>query len=206
MNYYITNIPRITYLFFEFVICNCQKMLNIIYKILIHKNASFMLIFLIGFILGIVIFLNLRGAHFYQHWFSPAINYACSGNFKNIPENAYSSTLKDFLDFRKNKTYFNCKDIDWSNFNDIAFTEYQYSLRHLIFLAGLIWSIVGVKWSALCSVAGLFVGISAISLFGLFNLILSRRRAFICSIIALGCPVFVNYIIHLRDFSKTPFI
>ncbi len=144
---------------------------------------------------------DLENAFFYQNYFTPAVNLACSGEFARFtPDPETLEFMQGNVDSLPNcENVRNAESFDfWAPFDNQS--------TYLYWLTALIWKIFGVNWSSLAILAGLFSGLFSVAAFMFFRVFSpsSLIAAAAAMLLLLFTPVSA-FIPDLRDFSKAPF-
>ena len=144
--------------------------------------------------------------NFYQDTFASAVSYGCGHGYKNIVFEK-NNIISDFLN-RRSETL-TC-DEAFSSENAPMFGE-KYILQDqtplLQRLFGVLWAMFGFSWDLGKVVAALLTGGLVISVFAFSRLLLGFWPSIIISgFVAFGVGNFAEYIPHLRDYSKAPFM
>ena len=137
---------------------------------------------------------------FYQLYFEPAVMVACHKGF--IISEQQSKILEDFLWRRRDSLQ--CSDLP----ADLKLSRknmYQGAWTYLQYTVGLSWRVLGISWSGMGPLFGLFFGIVTGLSYAIFRLGMGRALAVVCAGgIATSSLHLVN-LPHLRDYSKAPF-
>lgn len=164
------------------------------------------LVFVGAFVFALT-FLSRSGVSgFYEVYFAPAVNFACTGNFQELDHDASPlAPLKQFVD-RKAET-FDCATIPHDLSPYVRATDVvQDATVYLIALAGLIWRCFGVSWAALVPLGAALVAGFALSLYALSRLFVGRWLALFVVAMVMISPLHLSMMPALRDYSKAPFI
>ncbi len=84
------------------------------------------------------------------------------------------------------------------------FTQALY--RYMTLSVGLTWRLLGLSWTKLAVLFGLLYAISAVAVYGVFRLAVSRMPALAGALIMTVSPLQLRYLPQLRDYAKAPFI
>ena len=145
---------------------------------------------------------------------APAINYACTGHFGNVPEDPNPNPrspqhqLELFLTFERAELP--CKlfphDIPAASFFDGIDTANVEVPLYLIGLFGLLWRLFGVSWT----VTGYILAASTAAAFLIMYLCARRFTnppvAALIVLLLLATPLYITNNISPRDALKFPFI
>lgn len=137
---------------------------------------------------------------FYQAEFGPAVSLACSGEFKAYQNQG--SKIKDFLTGQ-------ARGLDCEYLADKKKSEpngFQKSHLYLMGLVGALWAVFGLDWANVLPLHMLLYGGSVLSAFLLFRLVLPRWLSLALTCVFSLSALHLNYLPHLRDYSKAPFI
>jgi hypothetical protein len=143
---------------------------------------------------------------FYEIYFSPAVNFACTGSFAELDHRAPALTaLADFLD--RKTDVFDCASLP----NDLGpyvrpMDVVQHATVYLIGTAALIWRFAGISWAALVPIGSVLTAMFGVSIYGLSRLFVGRIPALGVVAATLFSPLHLAAIHALRDYSKAPFI
>ena len=166
-----------------------------------QKLGKLDFVFTISFVFVIFLFclqaLSGVNGSFYQTEFGPALSLACGYDFQNPMNN------ESVLAFLRNQTHtFHCdelKETYWSNPN-----PFQLSSYYLIATVAAFWKIFGFSWAVIYWLAYFLAALTAGLTYLLSRLYLSPLISI--AIALLFFDFYFIYVVHLRDFSKTPFL
>ena len=137
---------------------------------------------------------------FYQVYFEPAVMIACGHGF--VISQPQPKVLEDFLWRRRDRL--NCAELP----SDMKLGEnglYQEAWTYLQYSVGWAWRILGISWSGMGPLFGLFFGTVVTLSYGIFRLGMGRLLAIGCAIGVATSPLHLINLPHLRDYSKAPF-
>lgn len=83
---------------------------------------------------------------------------------------------------------------------------YQYAWFYLMTTVGLAWQILGVSWSGLSPLFGVFFGLVISVAYGLFRVALPPWVAALPAMALTASPLHLQNLPHLRDYAKAPFV
>src|SRR5215212_12030890 len=109
--------------------------------------------------------------HFYQQYFSPAVSWACGGDFSGISgtePNASSPSASDPLSLflMRREDSFDCRNLP----DPLAYrplNAMERSFEYTLLAAGMIWRVAGVTWNSLNILGAVLGGLSGAFLFAL---------------------------------------
>ena len=137
---------------------------------------------------------------FYQIYFEPAVMVACGKGF--VVSQRQPKAVEDFLFQRRDS--FDCRELapDLKVGREQLFQE---AWTYLQITVGVAWWVLGISWSGMGPLFGLFFGgVIALS-YGVFRLGMGRPLAvFAAGAFAVSSTHLLN-LPHLRDYSKAPF-
>lgn len=139
--------------------------------------------------------------NFYQSYFEPAVMIACGKGFV-ISYPFQPKPLEDFLFQRRDSL--SCSDLP----ADIEVNRrylYQEAWTYLQWTVGLSWRVLGISWSGMAPLFGLFYGLTIAMAYGVFRLGMGRVAATICTVCLAASTTHLLNLPHLRDYSKAPF-
>jgi hypothetical protein len=137
---------------------------------------------------------------FYQAYFEPAVMIACGHGFSAT--NPQAPAVAEFLEQRRDS--FSCSDIPRdSKFDGRTF---QRNWFYLVWFVALSWRVLGMSWSGMGPVFGLLFGTSAVLVYGLCRLALTRLTSVAITFGVATSPLHLGYLPHLRDYAKEPFV
>lgn len=177
-------------------------------------------IFALAFFLAWTVYNNDASfPQYYQRNFTPALSLAEGHGFANykIPEDhpannfldLYGST-EDSLDsailrYQAHK-YDTPPPLKLNTLPPLPLTRYQINNYYLLWTTGIAWKILGISWANVGIVLGFLAGISAVFAHFTSRLFLGRWASLACVLLLLFSSNYLQNIIHIRDFSKTPFL
>lgn len=155
-----------------------------------------------SFYFGASVYLkNIDSAIFYQRWFDTALNLACTGKFEAF--RAMGAAL-EFLQTERQQLP-NCDGVAGSVSRPLNGLDPSNPFLQL--LAAFSWRVFGIAWESLFFVAGLLTAGFCIANYALLRVFFpSRLVSAFLAISAVATAPAVNYIQHLRDYSKAAFI
>lgn len=138
---------------------------------------------------------------FYQSYFEPAVMVACGHGFviSQVPRPA---PLDDFIFERRDS--FECGEIP-PGLPLGTKGLYQGAWRYLLTTVGAAWWLMGISWSGLAPLFGLFFGAMVGLSYGVFRLGMGRALATIGAVFMALSTLNLLNLPHLRDYSKAPF-
>lgn len=141
-----------------------------------------------------------RVPQFYQINFEPAVMIACHHGF--VVSSPQPQSLGAFLQLRTDT--FACGDIT----PGIALGSagiFQGAWRYLMFVVGFGWRWLGISWSGMGPLFGVFFGLTIAITYGIFRLAVGRWLALAGAIVFSVSTQHLVNLPHLRDYSKAPF-
>jgi hypothetical protein len=161
---------------------------------------------------GSMVYVSTWGqtADILQTSYGPSVMLGCGRGFVN-PRAADVPELVAFLqpDLHRDGPplidAFDCALIP-EDLATVPFTGIHKRTWHLFYVAGWVWWLFGVAWSALTPLYGVLFGLSAVAAYGLFRLLLNPPIALFCTTLFLISPIQLHYLPRLRDFAKAPFM
>ena len=167
-------------------------------------------VFAVGMVVGIhFISTSPIIPQFYQREFSPALMSVCGKgyvqpNFNQVPKLVdFLSKTTDILAIRT--ATFSCSGLP-VNLQTSNPTKFAKAHRYLMGTVALFWSVLGISWSALTPLYGIFYGATVAISYGLFRLGMGRILAAVGSLLLIASKIHLENLPHLRDYSKAPFI
>ncbi len=141
-----------------------------------------------------------RVPQFYQLNFEPAVMIACHRGF--VVSHPQPPSLGAFLQLRTDT--FSCGDIvpGTALGSDGIF---QGAWRYLLVVVGFGWRWLGISWSGMGPLFGMFFGCSIAITYGLFRLAVGRWLALGGAFAFSVSTQHLMNLPHLRDYSKAPF-
>lgn len=137
---------------------------------------------------------------FYQSYYEPAVMVACGKGF--VTSSPQPSGLADFLERRRDS--FDCEELPQGlvvGRNGLVTEAWTY----LQYTVGWSWRILGISWSGMSPLFGLFFGVVTSLVYGISRLGMGRPLASLCAIAVASSPLHLINLPHLRDYSKAPF-
>jgi hypothetical protein len=148
--------------------------------------------------------------HFFQELYGPAVLFACGHGFGESPVPGQSEALDAFLRPLEQEPPGSVPCFDCGRLPDEIATQpwdaFERRQRYQLLAGGLLWRMFGVCWAALTPLYGLFFGMSAAALYGLFRLAIPRVPAMLFTLLLVTSPIQLNNLVRLRDYSKAPFL
>jgi hypothetical protein len=138
---------------------------------------------------------------FYQSYFEPAVMIACGKGFV-ISHPVQPKPLEDFLFQRRDAL--SCSELP----PDLTVGRqylYQEAWTYLQWTVGLAWRLLGISWSGMSPLFGLFFGLTIALSYGVFRLGMGRVAATVCAAFLAVSSTHLLNLPHLRDYSKAPF-
>ncbi len=138
---------------------------------------------------------------YYHILLEPAVLITCGRGFNSI-SNLSDLTLFHFL--TRQTDHFNCHDLPKKL--EVRKNSAHYSIFYLIHFVALVWSITGIKWSAITLIVALMFSLSVLAIYGINRLILPPLLSL------MGAGIFLFYkeslisLLSYRDYCKVPFI
>jgi hypothetical protein len=143
---------------------------------------------------------NGREPQFYQEYFEPAVMVACHRGFSIT--HPTPPKLVDFLSRRSDR--FDCNEIPESaavNTDGL----YQGAWRYMLATVGFAWRWLGISWSGLGPLCGLFFGVTMVIAFGICRLGMGRFVAMAMTIALALSTLHLTNLPNFRDYAKVPF-
>ena len=142
------------------------------------------------------------GGHpfFYQTYFEPAVMVACGRGF--LVTHPQPPAVRAFL-FQETDR-FSCDELP----RDLKVGTqglYQRPWRYLMTTVAIAWKVLGISWSGLAPLFGLFFGATTVLVYALARLVVGRIAASACAAALVVSPMQLANLPHLRDYSKAPF-
>ena len=137
---------------------------------------------------------------FYQTYFEPAVMLACGKGF--LISQHQPPALQDFL-FEKTD-HFSCDELP----RDLKVgTEglVQRPWRYLMTSVAVAWMVLGISWSGLAPLFGVFYGSTTLLAYALCRLIVGRIAAAACAAVLSVSSLQLANLPNLRDYAKAPF-
>lgn len=178
-------------------------------KVDYNKDFLFALaLFIFGFCFSAGIYIEFEPqASFYQKYFISAIQMYCGFGPTILDIGvAYSGDASNILRY-------DLSAVDCSSYSNATpmighyFGSWHDKHPLLSSLMALCWKLLGLDYINLWPIAGLFGGLTLLSIYLISNALgASAFITVLCVIFIFNWTDFAKYTIHLRDFSKTPFI
>jgi hypothetical protein len=142
------------------------------------------------------------GGHpfFYQTYFEPAVMVACGKGF--LVAHPQPPAVRAFL-FQETDR-FSCDQLP-PDLNVSTQGLYQRPWRYLMTTVAIAWKVLGISWSRLAPLFGLFFGATTVLVYALARLVVGRVAASACAAALVVSPIQLANLPHLRDYSKAPF-
>jgi hypothetical protein len=142
------------------------------------------------------------GGHpfFYQTYFEPAVMVACGQGF--LVAHPQPPAVRAFL-FQETDR-FSCDELP----RDLKVGPqglYQRPWRYLMTTVAIVWKVLGISWSGLVPLFGLFFAATTVLVYALARLMVGRIAASACAAALAVSPLQLANLPHLRDYSKAPF-
>lgn len=137
---------------------------------------------------------------FYQIYFEPAVMIACGKGF--VISEQQPKVLEDFLWRRRDSLA--CSELP----PDIKLGDrglYQEAWTYLQYTVGWSWRILGISWSGMGPLFGLFFGTVTVLAYGIFRIGMGPWLAVVCVMGFATSSLQLLNLPHLRDYSKAPF-
>jgi hypothetical protein len=161
-------------------------------------------IFAVAAIWGWVFYIGYvkTGHHpfFYQSYFEPAVMVACGKGF--VVSESQPPALRAFVLEQTDR--FSCDELP----PDLTVGTkglYQRPWRYLMTTVGVVWRVVGISWSGLAPLFGVFYGATTALAYALCRLIAGRAAAVACAAALCVSTVQLTNLPNLRDYAKAPF-
>lgn len=138
---------------------------------------------------------------FYQSYFEPSVMVACGKGFV-VSEAPRPTVLDEFLSQRRDAIA--CSDLP----ADLKVGRkglYQGAWLYLQTTVGLAWRVLGVSWSGMGPLFGLFFGSVIALAYGVFRIGMGRVAAVACALGLTTSCIHLTNLPHLRDYAKAPF-
>ena len=137
---------------------------------------------------------------FYQSYFEPAVMVACGKGF--VTSNPQPAALGRFL--ARQQDAFDCRELpaDLRVGREALVTE---AWTYLQYTVGWAWRLLGISWSGMGPLFGLFFGTSTLIAYGILRLGMGRTLAALCAAGFATSSLHLINLPHLRDYSKAPF-
>jgi len=137
---------------------------------------------------------------FYQSYFEPAVMTACGKGF--LITERQPPALRAFLFEQTDR--FSCDELP----RDLEVGTrglYQRPWRYLMTTVAMAWRVLGISWSGLAPLFGVFYGATTLLAYALCRLIVGRAAAFACAAALCVSPLQLANLPNLRDYAKAPF-
>ena len=82
---------------------------------------------------------------------------------------------------------------------------YQRPWRYLMTSVGLAWRLLGISWSGLGPLFGVFYGATTVLAYALFRQVAGRLASLVCAAALCLSPIQLANLPNLRDYAKAPF-
>ena len=141
-----------------------------------------------------------RQPAFYQQYFEPAVMMACGHGFRLASPPV--PAVVEFLQLKRDSL--SCSDIP-------AGTEItdrhlvQKAWMYLLASVALAWRVLGISWSGLGPLFGVFFGATIVAAYAIFRLGMNRIIAIGGAAALMVSAVHLQNLPHLRDYAKAPF-
>jgi hypothetical protein len=146
---------------------------------------------------------NGVAAEFYQAEFGPAVLVACGRPYTN-PNLVHVPALDAFLARRADR--FDCGGLPETPVA-VPLTGPQATWKYLLLSAAATWRVQGeVTWAGLRWMSAILLGLTAVSSYALLRQIGGRTLAVIGALAVVTSPLHLRYLLHIRDYSKAPFM
>lgn len=142
-----------------------------------------------------------RRPFFYQNYFEPAVMMACGRGFVVAPQRP--PALDDFLFQRRDGL--DCASVA-PPLSVGSEGVYQFGWYYLMLSVGLAWKVLGVSWSGLAPLFGLFFGAVIVLAYALFRLAAPPALALMPALALTASALHLQNLPHLRDYAKAPFV
>jgi hypothetical protein len=145
-----------------------------------------------------------NGGHpfFYQYYFEPAVMTACGRGFLVAPPGRRPPALEAFLLQQADR--FSCSDLP-SDLHVGTEGLYQRPWRYLMTAVGVAWMVLGISWSGLSPLFGIFFGATTALVYALCRLVAGRVASLMCAAALCLSPLQIANLPNLRDYAKAPF-
>ena len=137
---------------------------------------------------------------FYQSYFEPAVMVACGKGF--VVSESQPPALRAFVLEQTDR--FSCDELP----PDLTVGTkglYQRPWRYLMTTVGVVWRVVGISWSGLAPLFGVFYGATTALAYALCRLIAGRAAAVACAAALCVSTLQLTNLPNLRDYAKAPF-
>jgi hypothetical protein len=162
------------------------------------------LLFLVSATLGGAYYARaIASAHhpfFYQTYFEPAVMVACGKGF--LVAQPQPPAVRAFL-FQETDR-FSCDELP----SDLKLGTrglYQRPWRYLMTTVAIAWKALGVSWSGLAPLFGVFFGATTLLAYALCRQIVGRVAAAAAAAALSASPLQLSNLPNLRDYAKAPF-
>jgi hypothetical protein len=140
---------------------------------------------------------------FYQAEFGPAVLVACGHPYAN-PNLTHLPALESFLTRRADR--FDCGELPAAVVTS-PLSGPQATWKYLLLSAAATWRAQGeVTWVGLRWMSAILLGLTALSSYVLLRLLGGRTLAVIGALAVVTSPLHLRYLLHIRDYSKAPFM
>jgi len=137
---------------------------------------------------------------FYQAYFEPAVMVACGKGFRVAQPQV--PAVRAFL--RQQTDTFSCENLP----PDVQVgTEglYQGPWRYLMTTVGLAWRLLGISWSGLGPLLGVYYGATTVLVYAMSRLMARRLASVAAAVAFMVSPLQLANLPQLRDYLKAPF-
>jgi len=141
-----------------------------------------------------------RQPAFYQQYFEPAVMMACGRGFRLASSSVPAVTA--FLQLKRDTL--SCSEIPANT----VMTErglVQKAWLYLLTAVALAWRALGVSWSGLGPLLGMFFGSTIVATYAIFRLGMGRLLSLAGAAALTVSAVHLQNLPHLRDYAKAPF-
>jgi hypothetical protein len=137
---------------------------------------------------------------FYQSYFEPAVMVACGKGF--VVSESQPPALRAFVQEQTDR--FSCDELA-ADLKVGTKGLYQGPWRYLMTTVGVVWKVVGISWSGLAPLFGVFYGATTTLVYALCRLIAGRAAAVACAAALCVSTMQLTNLPNLRDYAKAPF-
>lgn len=139
---------------------------------------------------------------FYQLYFEPAVMVACGYGFV-VGRPRQPVPIEDFVFERVDR--FDCKSLPADLIYDSEHV-FQYPWFYLVYTVGLAWKVLGISWSALAPLFGMFFGLVIVLAYALLRIAVPPLFAAVPAVLLMLSSLNLSALPHLRDYAKAPFV
>ena len=139
--------------------------------------------------------------------YAPAVMWACGHGLATTrfePTSEARDTLQGFL--RSKEESFDCAVLDGTVTPVPRLNKLQRSMRYMMLSMGFSWRLLGVSWSSLAPLLGLFCGLFTVGVYLLSRLAMGRCFAVAVAVLLTISPDNLLHLHRLRDYPKIPFL